>query len=130
MVILVATPFSVRSTYHSTKVKTLGQIVFGRDVILPINHVADWRYIPQRKQAQIYKDAIIENTTRIDYDYGLGDKVMEKNKSVYKYETLFKGPYVIFHTWTNKTVTLRTGAVTTIINIHNIKPYNTPISEG
>ena len=52
---------------------------------------------------------------------------MTRTKSAYKYKTTFKGPYEIIHTWTNRTVNLRMGAVKTIINIHNIKPYTTPI---
>ena len=35
----------------------------------------------------------------------------------------FQVPYDIVKTWTNRTVTLQTGAVKTIINIHHIKPY-------
>ena len=49
MGILAAAAFSVRSTYHMTKGKILGQLVFGRDMILPINHILDWIYIRQRK---------------------------------------------------------------------------------
>ena len=40
MVILAADAFMVRCTYHRTKGKFLGQQVFGRDMILPINHIA------------------------------------------------------------------------------------------
>ena len=43
--ILAAADFAVRSTYHTTKGKSPGQLVFVRDMILPINQVADWRYI-------------------------------------------------------------------------------------
>ena len=52
-------------------VKSPGRIVFGQEIILPINHVADWRYMRQSKQAQIDKDTIRENTTIIDHDYRL-----------------------------------------------------------
>ena len=55
---------------------------------------------------------------------------MSKTKSAYKYETPFKGPYKNFHTWANRNVTLRTVAVTTRINIRDIKPYNNQIIEG
>ena len=55
---------------------------------------------------------------------------MTLTKSEYKYETPFRGMYIIVQTWKNGTVTLRMGAVTTRINIDNIKPYNTPILEG
>ena len=53
MGILAAAYFAIRSMYHRTKVKIPVQLVFGRDMILPINHVADRRYIRQRKQTQI-----------------------------------------------------------------------------
>ena len=45
-------------------------------------------------------------------------------RSAYKYETPFRGPYKIFRTFTNKTVTLKIVAVTQRINIYNIKPSN------
>ena len=121
MGILAAAYFAVQSTYHRTEGKIPGQLVFGRDMILPTNHVADWRYIRQRNKTQINKDVAHENTTRIDHDYRVGDKVTTKNRSAYKYENLFKVPYEIFLTWKNGTVTLRTGAVTHRVNIRNIK---------
>ena len=53
MVILAAAASTVRSTYHRTKHKNMGQLVFGRYMILPINHLANWIFIRQRKQAKI-----------------------------------------------------------------------------
>ena len=50
---------------------------------------------------------IHENSTKIDYDYRVGDKVMIGKKK-FKYETPFKFPYENFQTWTNGTVTLQT----------------------
>ena len=93
-------------------------------MIPPINHVVDCRYIRQRKQTQINKDVDLENTTIIDYDYRIGDKVITKMRLAYKYETPFRGPYEYFGTWTNGTVTLQIVAVTHRINIRNTKPYN------
>ena len=93
-------------------------------MILPINHVADWRYICQLKQKQINKDVIGENTTKIDHDYRVVDKVTTNNRPAYKYENMFRGPYETVQTWTNSTVKLRTGAVKHRISIRNIKPYN------
>ena len=124
MGIISAADFAVRYTYHRTKEKSPGQLFFGRDMIPPINHVADWRYICQRKQMQIDKDVNHKNTTRIDHDYIVGDKVMTRNRSAYKYETPFRGPYENFQAWTNGTVTYQTEAVTHRINIRNIKPYS------
>ena len=67
------------------------------------------------------KDVARENTTRIDHNYRVGYKVMTKIRSAYKYETPFRGPYEKFWTWTNGKVTLRTRAVTKIINNLSIK---------
>ena len=93
-------------------------------MILPINHVADWRHIRQLKQTQINKDVARENNTRINHDYRVCDKVMTKMRSAYKHKTPFRGRYEIVWTWKNGTVTLRTGSVTHRINICSIKPYN------
>ena len=49
MRILAAAAVAVRYVYHRTKGKILVQLVFGRDMILPTNHIADKRYISQRK---------------------------------------------------------------------------------
>ena len=49
MIILTAESVAVRSMYHSVKVKIPGQLVFGREMILPIKHVSNWSYIRQRK---------------------------------------------------------------------------------
>ena len=92
MVILAVATFKVQATYHRNKQKSPDQLLFGRDIILPINHIANWRLIRQRKQAKIDKDAICENSTRVDQDYRIGDWVTVRKKNS-KYETLFKGPY-------------------------------------
>ena len=39
---LSACAYSVRSTYHTTLQATPAQLVFGRDMILPVNFRADW----------------------------------------------------------------------------------------
>ena len=57
---------------HRNKGNSPGQLVFGRDTILLTNHVVDWRYICQRKQAQIEKYVIHENSTIIENDYRVG----------------------------------------------------------
>ena len=80
------------------KEKSPGQLVFVGDMILHINNVADWRYIRQRKQTQTNKGVTRENTTRIDHNYRVGDKVMTNNMPSYKCETPFRGPYEIFQT--------------------------------
>ena len=67
-------------------------------MILPTNHIANFRYICQRKQAYIEKCVIRENSTRTDHDYNIRDKVMVGRNQAYKYETPFQGPYENFQT--------------------------------
>jgi hypothetical protein len=68
-----AVRFVVRSLYHTTLQSTPGQLVFGRDMIFPINHIADWQLIKNRKQKLIDKTNERENAKCIiDYDYKVG----------------------------------------------------------
>ena len=130
MVILAGADFVFLCTYHRAKGKSPGQLVFGQDMILPINHVADCKYIRQRKQAQIEIDAILKNSTIIDYDYIVEYQVMIKIKTTFKYENSFKGPYEIVQIWTNRSVTLQTVAVITRVNILCIKTYKNNTEEA
>ena len=59
--ILSATAFAVRSTYHTTLRATPGQLVFGRDMILNIQHIANWKAIQDHKQMIINKNNEHEN---------------------------------------------------------------------
>ena len=59
--ILDAAAFEIRSTTSGQKGYSLGQIIFGRDMILLIKHRVDWELISQQKQTQINKDNDREN---------------------------------------------------------------------
>ena len=98
MGILEAAALALCSMYHRIKGKSLVQLVFGRDMILTITHVADCRYTCHRKQTQIDNDFIQENANSIDHDYRVKDKVLTLTKSEYKYETPFRGMYIIVQT--------------------------------
>ena len=104
MGVLTAADFSVQITYHQTEQNIRVQLFLGQDMILPISHIENWRYMCHRKQAQVEKYIIRENSTRIDYDYNIGDKVMVRRNQAYKYETPFQGPYEIIQMWKNGTV--------------------------
>jgi hypothetical protein len=115
--ILAATAFAVRSTYHTALRATPGQLVFGRDMILNVQHIADWTAIKAYKQNLIRKNNRIENLKRIPYNYRVGDQVMIENHRANKYEQPYKGPYLIQQVNTNGTVRLKMGAVTDTVNI-------------
>ena len=60
----------------------------------------------------------------IDHDYRVGYQVLIRTRSAFKYKTQLQGPYGVFQTWKNCTITLRVGAVTYRTNTHRINPYN------
>ena len=69
-----------------------GQLIFGRDMILNMQYLADWTAIKAHKQQLIHKNNIIENSKSIPHQYKVGDKVMLENHHVNKYEQPYKGP--------------------------------------
>ena len=58
---LTACAYAIRSTFHTTYKASPGQLVFGRDMILPIKFKADWALITQQKQETINKSNRAEN---------------------------------------------------------------------
>jgi hypothetical protein len=54
--ILSSIAFAIRATYHTTLQATPAQLVFGRDMILPIAIEADWQLIKQKKQDEINRN--------------------------------------------------------------------------
>ena len=87
------------------------QLFFGRDMTLPIKHKVDWGLICQQNQMQINKDNIRKNNKGVDHDYKVRDKVVLDIYAEYKYETPYKGPFMIMQCWTNGIVTLECGAI-------------------
>ena len=118
-----ATAFAVRSTYHTTLQKSPGQLVFGRDMIFNIEHIANWEYIRASKQKIIKKNNRIENSSRIPHNYSVGDKVMLRKGSENKYEQPYSGPHTILYVGKNGTVCLQIGAVVDTVNIYRIEPF-------
>jgi hypothetical protein len=58
----VAVAFALRSTYHTTLVQaTPGQLVFGRDMVLNVQHLTVWTAIKAPKQQIMHKNNQIEN---------------------------------------------------------------------
>jgi hypothetical protein len=73
---------------------TPGQLVFGRDKVLPIKFMADWEAIEQQRQTEMGHNNRRENASRISHDYKVGDKVLLKKpgKHLRKLEAPRTGP--------------------------------------
>ena len=78
--ILAATMFAVHTTYQTTLQASPMQLVFGRDAILNIKHVADWEQIWKRKQLRMNHNNKCENMHRNNHQYKVGDKILVKRK--------------------------------------------------
>jgi len=122
---MTATAFAIRSTYHTTLEATPGQLVFGRDMLLPIAFKADWARIAQQKQKRIDDSNERENRTRQPYDYKVGDKVLLAVPGIKgKLSTPRTGPYEVTQVHTNGTLHIRKGVVTQRVNIRRVTPYH------
>ena len=105
--ILAAEWFSIRSTTNRLKGNIPGQLVFGRDTILPIKHMVNDELINHQNQTQNNKDNTRKNRNRVEHSYKVGDKLMISNHAVYKYETPYKGPFMIKRCFTNGKINLQ-----------------------
>ena len=102
--ILAATMFAVPATYHTTIQVSMMQLVFGQDVILNIQHVANWEHIRQRKQLRINNNNRRKNMHRSNHQYKVGDKFLVQHKKNFKHELEFMGPFPITQMNDNGTV--------------------------
>jgi hypothetical protein len=115
--ILMAVAFALRSTYHTTLQATPGQLIFGRNMVLNVQHLTDWTAIKARKQQIIHNNNQIENLKQIPHHYQVGDLVMLQSNRANKYEQPYSGPYRITQVNTNGTVCLKINAVTDTVKI-------------
>ena len=128
--ILSASAFEILSTTNKLKGYSYIQLVFGRDMILPIKHKMDYVLIHQKNQVQINKYDIRKNRHIVDYDYTVGYNIMLNNHTEYKYETPYKVKFVLTQCFTNGTVSLQCGAIQMKYNIRRINPYKLDTKVG
>jgi hypothetical protein len=124
----MAVAFVLRSTYHTTLQATPGQLVFGRDMVLNVQHLTDWTAIKAHKQQIIHKNSQIESLKCIPHHYQIGDLVMFENNRANKYEQPYSRQYHMIQVNTNGTVHLKINAVMDTGNICCIHPFKTPNS--
>jgi hypothetical protein len=117
--------YAIRSTFHTTLKATPGQLVFGRDMVLPITFVADWGAIEQQRQKEMGRNNRRENASRISHDYKVGDKVLlrKPGKHLRKLEAPRTGPHTVTAIFTNGTVRIQNGNINERVNIRRLFPY-------
>jgi hypothetical protein len=123
---LSAAAFAIRSTHHMTLGASPAQLVFKRDMFLPVEYVADWTRIHINKQKEINRSNIRENSSRIPHEYQRGDCVLLSTPGILpKLNSPRTGPYDIVEVHNNGTVTIKKGHVQQRVNIRRILPYYT-----
>ena len=66
---LTMASYAIRCAFHKTHGYSPGQLVFGRDMFMPIEATIDWNSIKERKQKAIRKSNERENSKRIHLQY-------------------------------------------------------------
>jgi transposase InsO family protein len=121
---LQAACFAIRSTYHTTLGATPAQLVFGRDMILPIQFKANWAAINERRRQEIMRNNKRENDKRIPHAYKVGDKVAKTRPGIQpKLRQKRDGPYEVIAVLNNGTLRIRRGAITERVNIRRLTPF-------
>ena len=100
-------------------------VVFGRDSILNIKHVADWEHIRQHKQLWINHNNMQENMRQNNHQYKVGDKILVKLKKNSKLGLEFMGPFPITQINDNGTVRFQKGIINDATNIRRINHSST-----
>ena len=122
--IFASVAWAIRSSYHSTKEATPAQLVFNRDMVMNIAHIANWKSMAEKRQLQINRDNARENSKRVRHDYVIGDRAYIVRDGVYrKLKSPNIGPYRVTLIYSNGTVRLQRGAVNERVNIRRLTPH-------
>ena len=75
--IIAAISFAIRSTWSTTMRATPGQLIFGRDMLLNVQHLVNWHYMQTRRQKIADENNARENSKRVPHEHKMGDKVLK-----------------------------------------------------
>jgi hypothetical protein len=122
---LTASAYAIRSAYHTTTGYSPAQLVFGRDMFMPVNFTADWAKIKRNKQTRINSNNERENSKRQNHQHKTGDLVtLDRTGIIPKLSLPRMGPYKVVHAHDNGTVTIQKAPfVTDTVNIRRVQPY-------
>jgi transposase InsO family protein len=124
--VIANTAFALRATIHTTLEASPAQLVYGRDMIIHTQFVADWARIRDRQRQLTVRDNARENKTRHRHHYRVGDRVLIRRDEIGpKMRIPTHGPYTITQISQpfNGTVTILRRGYFETINIRRLIPY-------
>ena len=122
---LSAAAYAIRSTYHTTLESTPAQLVYGRDMILPISFQTDWARLQLKRQKEMNRNNLKENSRRIIHKYKAEDKVLLlRPGKLRKMSSPRTGPHKVEKTYDNGTITICCGVISERVNIRRVIPYS------
>ena len=108
-VYITGVAYAIYCAYHQTHRLSPGQLVFGRDMFLPVDSQINWEKIFTRKQKRISKINEHKNSKRIKHNYQKGDWVtlIQPEAVENTFSIGFKGPYKVAKQHKNRSITIQ-----------------------
>jgi hypothetical protein len=95
-------------------------------MLFDIPFVADWKQIGEYRLHQTGRSNKLENSSRVNYDYKVGDKTLIcKDGILRKAESIWrKEPWTITTVHTNGTIRIQCGTTSEKNNIRRVTPFS------
>ena len=117
---------AIRAGYHSTHGKSPCEMVFERDMYMPVKSTIDWDAIKARKQEKIAKSNERENKKRYNHHFSPGDWItITKPGILRKLCVPREGPYQVIKHHDNGMITYEKAPFTNAkVNIRRVSPFH------
>ena len=122
---LSAVSYALRSSYHQAHGYSPAQLIYGRDMFLPISVDIDWEAIKNRKQLKINKSNERENSSRVPHQYNPNDLITLKKPGILRKLAIPRsGPYKVIRQNNNGSILIEKSPTDTeTVNIRRVTPY-------
>ncbi len=117
--------WAICSTYHTVLKASPGAAIFRHNMLFNIPFIANWNKIGDYRQRQTDLSMARKNSTQVDYDYKVGDKVLLTQEGILcKAESPYsKEPWTIMTVHTNRTTRIQHGTQSERLNIRRVTPF-------
>ncbi len=102
-----------------------GAAIFGQDMLFDILLIADWQKIGEYRQRLTDLNNAHENKVKIDYDYKVGQKVLQRKEGILRNaeSRWHKKSWLITSVHTSGTITVQLRNKIDRMNIRRVKPF-------